>query len=77
MEGGVNHNLPYQKEKERGYFKVIEQTFTKKGEKITNLKTLITGKGQIQIAKKYLQGFDKKTRKETLQKIKEKQNENT
>lgn len=49
----MNDNQPYQEYVNAGYFKVNEYTYTNTfGQTKTNRQTLITGKGQLYIAKK-------------------------
>ena len=51
------NNEPYQKYIEMGWFKVIEQTYsTPYGDKL-NVKTLVTGKGQVAIVVKLRKAF--------------------
>lgn len=54
MSSGSEYNLPYQKYLDKGIFKVIEQTFQTDFGTRTNTKTLITGKGQVILANRYL-----------------------
>lgn len=53
MDGGKGKkNLPYQEYMDRNYFEVVEETFEAGGKKEINLKTVITGKGQVVLEKK-------------------------
>ena len=48
----LKDNTPYQEYIDKGYFKVLEQTFQTAYGKQTSVKTLITGKGQIYFTEK-------------------------
>jgi anti-repressor protein len=51
----MQNNQPYQKFLDNGCFKFIEKSYLKKGESYTYFQTLVTGKGQIQVQKKWLE----------------------
>lgn len=56
----MQNNQPYQEMIQKGYFKIIEQTYqTPYGERIS-VKTLITGKGQIYFTEKLREDSNKK-----------------
>jgi prophage antirepressor-like protein len=50
------NNIPYQRYVDNGWFRVIEQAYTKNGEKHINFKTLVYQKGVDGIRKRLLKG---------------------
>lgn len=51
----MQNNQPYQRYLENGYFKFVEKSYQKNGEDYVYFQTLVTGKGQINIQKKWLE----------------------
>ena len=41
----MRNNIPYQKYVDSGYFRLIEQVYDNKGEKMVSIKTLVYQKG--------------------------------
>ena len=54
----LKDNTPYQEYIDKGYFKVMEQTFQTAYGKQTSVKTLVTGKGQIYFTEKLRRQHD-------------------
>lgn len=50
------NNIPYQRHVDNGWFRVIEQSYMKNGERCINFKTLVYQKGVDGIRKRLLKG---------------------
>nr|WP_245905457.1 phage antirepressor KilAC domain-containing protein [Photobacterium lipolyticum] len=54
MAGGERHNLPFQEYIDRGYFTVKQSTYETNDEARIGQTTLITGKGELWLTKRFI-----------------------